>query len=64
MSESKKACPRCGAARLKTWDELTSDERFTAERLPASAEASPERRKRHLFCPRCWFEIETFEEKA
>lgn len=64
MFESKKTCPRCGSARLKNWDELTSDEKFTAERLPASAEISPEQRKRHSFCPRCWFEIEPVEEKA
>ena len=64
MFESKKKCPRCDAAQLKTWNELTSDEKFTAERLPASAEFSPEQRTRHLFCPRCWFETDSFDEKA
>jgi ssDNA-binding Zn-finger/Zn-ribbon topoisomerase 1 len=64
MFESKKICPRCRSARLKSWNELTSDEKFTAERLPASAEISPEERQQHSFCPRCWFETAPFEEKA
>jgi ribosomal protein S27AE len=64
MFESKNSCPRCGEVRLKTWDELTSDEKFTAERLPGSAQAPPEKRKRHVFCPRCWFETEIAEVEA
>ncbi len=51
-------CLRCGSQKLKNWDELTSDEQFLVERLPASAIYSPEERKRHLFCPLCWSEIE------
>ena len=49
-------CPRCDGGRLKGWDELTDDERFLAERLPASAEYSAAERKKHRFCTRCWFE--------
>ena len=64
MLESKKTCSRCQSAQLKNWSELTSDEKFIAERLPASAECSPEERRQHLFCPRCWFETDSFEEKA
>jgi hypothetical protein len=52
----EKICPRCGAAKLKPWTELSSDEKFLAERLPASAEFTPEERKKHRFCARCWFE--------
>ena len=55
-------CPRCQIGKLKTWSELSADERILAERLPASAEVSPEERKRHLFCPRCWFETDDFRE--
>ena len=48
-------CPRC-EHRLKTWHELSADQKFLAERLPASAEFSAEQRKKHRFCVRCWFE--------
>ncbi|MGI9035038.1 MAG: hypothetical protein ACR2GD_03255 [Pyrinomonadaceae bacterium] len=48
-------CPRCRHL-LKSWQELTSDEKFTVERLPASAEFSLEQRKQRRFCERCWFE--------
>jgi hypothetical protein len=49
-------CPQCGGARLKTWDELTDEQQFLVERLPASAEYTKEERKKHRFCTRCWFE--------
>ncbi len=49
-------CPKCGARRLKSWPELSDEERFLAKRLAMSAEYTPEERKRHRFCPRCWFE--------
>jgi hypothetical protein len=64
MFESEKICPRCQTARLKNWDELTSDEKFVVERLPKGAEFSGEERKRHSFCPRCWFETENAAEKV
>jgi ribosomal protein S27AE len=53
---SGKLCPRCGAARLKGWPELSDEEKMLAERLPRSAEETLEERKRHRFCTRCWFE--------
>jgi len=56
MFENNGRCPRCNAARLKTWDELNDEEKFLAKKLPSSAEFSPKERKTHLFCPRCWFE--------
>jgi len=53
----EKICPRCHYPKLKTWKELTDEERFLAERLPMSAEFFIEERQRHLFCPNCWLEI-------
>ena len=41
---------------MKSWDELTGDERLLAERLPLSAEFTLGERKKHRFCTRCWFE--------
>jgi hypothetical protein len=38
------------------WKELDEDERFTADRLPHSAEFSAVQRRRHRFCTSCWFE--------
>jgi len=51
-------CIRCGSQKLKRWDELSADEKFLAERLPQSATVSLEERKRHLFCPLCWNEVD------
>jgi Zn-finger nucleic acid-binding protein len=52
-----KKCPRCCAAGLKTWNELTLEEKILAEKMPFSAEFSlSDRKQRHLFCSRCWFE--------
>jgi hypothetical protein len=52
----KELCPQCGGARLKTWDELTDEQKFFVERLPTSAEYTKEERKKHRFCSRCWYE--------
>jgi hypothetical protein len=54
--ENNRICPNCQKRQLKHWNELTADEQFTAERMPMSAEFSAEERKRHLFCPNCWYE--------
>ncbi len=53
---NEKTCPRCGATKMKRWEELTGEERFLVERLPPSKDFSLAERKRHCFCPRCWFE--------
>ena len=53
-------CPHCLAARLKTWRELTEDEKLLAQKMPLAVEFSLEERKRHLFCPKCWFEKTDF----
>jgi hypothetical protein len=50
---------------MKSWGELTDEERMLAEKLPLSAEYAPETRKKHRFCTRCWFEeIENKNELA
>jgi hypothetical protein len=55
-------CPQCGEGFLRAWYELTAEERAAAERLPASADFTPEERAaRHRFCPWCWHE-EVFDE--
>lgn len=61
---ANKICPRCGSMRLKQWSDLTDDEKFLAERLPASGEYTKEERKKHRFCTRCWFEATKKEERA
>jgi hypothetical protein len=54
---ARDACPRCGAALLHAWDELSEDEREVVRRLPASADFTfDERARRHRWCVRCWQE--------
>ena len=53
----EKFCPQCGLPKLKTWEELSGEQKFLVERLPLSAEFSHEERKRHIFCVNCWNEI-------
>jgi hypothetical protein len=49
-------CPRC-EARLRSWAELSDEEREVVQRLPASADQTLDERKgRHRWCTRCWFE--------
>ncbi len=52
----ERICPKCHFPKLKSWDELSDEQKFLVERLPASAEYSPDQRKKHRFCERCWFE--------
>ena len=57
MMESSNQCPRCGTARLRSWSELSDEEREVVKRLPASAEFSLEERQAiHKWCTRCWHE--------
>lgn len=52
-----KKCARCGVGRLKSWGELSDEEREVVKRLPASADYSlDERAQRHRWCPNCWHE--------
>jgi hypothetical protein len=64
MLENNKICPRCRSGLLKHWKDLTSDEKFIIERLPAGAEFSAAERRTHLFCLRCHFEMKPSAEKA
>jgi hypothetical protein len=53
---SEKICPRCGAPEMKDWRDLTEEQKFLIERLPRNTDFTPEQRKKHRFCERCWFE--------
>ncbi len=59
-----KTCPQCGAPKLINWKNLTDDQKFLVERLPKNTEFSPEQRKKHRFCERCWFEVVDVIEKS
>jgi hypothetical protein len=53
---SHNRCPRC-EGQLRSWSELNEEDREMVKRLPATADYSPEERKaRHRWCTRCWFE--------
>ena len=56
VSDSKNVGPNCGRPGLKGWDALDEDDKMVARRLPASSEYTAEERKKHRYCPRCWFE--------
>jgi hypothetical protein len=50
-------CPRCEKPGLKTWSQLSDEEREVVKRLPASKDYSlAERQATHRWCTRCWFE--------
>jgi hypothetical protein len=56
-NQAKPKCPRCGEAELRDWDELSSEERIVAERLPEAVDFSPgERVAMHRWCINCWYE--------
>jgi len=49
-------CPRCEKPGLKTWSQLSDEEREVVKRLPASKDYSlAERQATHRWCTRCWF---------
>ena len=55
--ETDDICPRCHAARLRAWGELTADEREVVRRLPSAPDAPhAERAARRRWCTRCWHE--------
>ena len=56
MSVNNK-CLRCDQPGIKSWEELSDEEREVVKRLPASADYSLEERKAsHRWCTRCWYE--------
>ena len=54
---SDRKCPRCHEEALRTWDELSDEEREVVQRLPASAEYKELERQAHQWCTRCWYEL-------
>lgn len=52
----ERICPQCGTAKLKTWDELSEDEKFFTRYFAASSEFTKQERAKHLFCMKCRFE--------
>jgi hypothetical protein len=58
-------CPKCGEERLRTWDELSDEEREVVRRLPGSADYKiSERQAMHQWCTRCWYESTVGETEA
>lgn len=53
MMNEPKICPACRLERLKTWNELTTDERFAFEELSPEESAAAAAGSETLFCPRC-----------
>ncbi len=49
-------CPKCHYPKMKSWRDLTGEQKFLAERLPLNSEFTKEQRKKHRFCERCCFE--------
>jgi hypothetical protein len=60
----ERTCPKCHRSLLKNWTQLSSDEKFIAERQPANAEFSKEQRQHRLFCTNCWFETDDIDTKS
>jgi hypothetical protein len=55
--QSEINCPRCGEGQLRTWDELSEEERRVARSLPGSVDYTPgEREAMHRWCTNCWYE--------
>lgn len=58
-------CPRCDKRGMKSWSELTDEEREAVKRLPLSASYSlEERQATHRWCTRCWYESTATEKHA
>ena len=50
-------CPKCGGETMRTWEQLSDDEREVVRRLPGSADYEfSERQATHRWCTRCWHE--------
>jgi len=58
----EKTCPKCGSPKIKSWHELTEDQKLLAKSLSASGEFPLSQRKKHRFCTRCWFEWKSGDE--
>jgi len=51
-----KRCTRCGEGTIKSWSELTDEEREVVKRLPGAADYQEERPWMPQWCTRCWYE--------
>jgi hypothetical protein len=50
-------CTRCGEGTIKSWSELTDEEREVVRRLPAAADYDGEElQTMPQWCTRCWYE--------
>ncbi len=52
----EKTCPKCHLPKMKSWEDLDSEQKILVEKLPLNTEFSRAQRKKHRFCERCWFE--------
>ena len=50
----KDNCPKCDYKKLKTWNDLTEEEKMVVK--VKHSEFTLEERKNHLFCIRCGYE--------
>ena len=58
-------CPRCDKRGMKSWSELTDEEREVVKRLPLSASYPlEERQASHRWCTRCWYEAVNMDTTA
>ena len=55
-NDPKALCPKCHSREFKPWSDLDRDEKIAAESRPNSAKFTPNQRKKHRICTRCWFE--------
>jgi hypothetical protein len=52
-----KRCARCGEGQVKSWSELTDEEREVVKRLPSTADyEAAELETMPQWCTRCWHE--------
>jgi len=52
-----KRCTRCGEGTIKSWSELSDEEREVVKRLPAAADLEGEElQTMPQWCTRCWYE--------
>ncbi len=47
-------CPKCGHRKLKTWNDLSEDEKIIAKRVTDAEDFSIKDLKLMTFCVRCW----------
>ena len=54
---AERSCPRCHEGVMRSWAELTDEEREVVRRLPGAVDFSAtERQPTHQWCTRCWHE--------